>query len=63
MGRIKGVKKGKVKCGKIRVREKGGWERGNGLRVREGLKMGKGLRKGWEIIKEVNGGEMVKGRK
>jgi hypothetical protein len=23
MGRVKGVKRGKVKCGKIRVREKG----------------------------------------
>jgi hypothetical protein len=24
---------------------------------------GKGLKKGWAIVKEVNGGEMVKGRK
>ena len=28
----------------------------------EGLKMGKGRGKGWEIVKEVNGREMVKGR-
>jgi hypothetical protein len=30
MGRVKGVKSGKVKCGKKRVREKGEWVKGEG---------------------------------
>ena len=44
------------------------WENKGEGRVEDGERerkrvSGEGLRKGWEIVKEVNGGEMVKGTK